>query len=77
MRSSDEAYISINKYINYSTGEEMLWYGKVYDTAGKARAYATRYRVHKQTFRSEISGMFEEFEYLETWCQRASEWERV
>jgi hypothetical protein len=77
LSNSNEVYRSTNKYINFNTGEEILWYGRMYDTTGKARSYATLYREAKKTFRSARSGTFEEFEFVETWCERAKEWERV
>jgi hypothetical protein len=82
---SDEVFRSVNKYMDYSTGEEHFEYSKAYDKPGPAKSHATRMRypygksrpAKVITNRRDVGGAMSHFEFLETWCERAKEWERV
>lgn len=88
---SKEVYRAVNKYINFTKGDEELMYTKAYDQPGKAKAAATRYRNQYRWFgRSEDrkpdgkaiyyvskSDYNSIFEYVDTWVERAVEWERI
>lgn len=41
---SDETYRGVNRYVNYSTGKEILKYTKTYNQPAKAKAQTTRWR---------------------------------
>ena len=41
---SDEVYRCVNKYIDYTTGDEYFEHSKTYPRPGPARTYATRMR---------------------------------
>ena len=85
----DRVYRSVNKYIDFSTDKELLVYTKTYDEPGKAKAQATRmrkvhpwigkeYKRHLPHRYGHGRDMYDEvYEYVETWCEVASEWERV
>lgn len=82
MPRSDEVYRAVNQYEDYSTGETMLKYSKVYDQPGHAKAYATRMRCPygkskppQKILNPRRTGSY--FEFVATWCERATEWSRV
>jgi len=90
---SDEVFRGVNKYIDFTTGEEKLHYTKTYSSTGQARSMATRWRNQNKrignryhteqqthpnrayTYNVRVNDTY--YEFVETWCERATEWERV
>ena len=89
---SDEVYRGVNKYRDFTTGEDLLKYTKTYNEPGKAKAQATRWRNQtswignknqlkpsppKGTYFLSKSDYYSIFEWVDTWTERATEWEKV
>jgi hypothetical protein len=66
-----ELFRGVNKYIDFNTGQEYLWRGRAYDKPGPAKGFAT---LHRSKTRR-VDGVV--YEYVETWCERATEWTRI
>lgn len=77
----DEVYRAVNEYIDYTTTDRLLKYSKVYSKPGPAKAYATRMRhagYNKGTRLKEFGNPNgTKFEYISTWVERATKWERI
>lgn len=82
-RDSTEAYRGVNKYMDYTTGEEHLVYTeKVYYLPnGATAARRRRLKDHRGnptlTIRTPAGMRGTKFEFVEGWTERAKEWERV
>lgn len=77
MSTTDEWFRAVNMYYNVALDEYYYQYSKVYRGTGPARAMATSKRVKKIQAMSKVSGAYEYYDYEDTWCEVATEWEKV
>lgn len=78
---SDEVYRGVNKYIDFSTGKELLKKSRTYNDPSPAKAMATRMRCPygkdkaPKAIKMALSGGI--FEYDSTWVEYATVWEKI
>lgn len=82
MSRKDDVYRAVNQYEDYSTGETIYKYSKVYDEPGKARAYATRMRCPFGKNKPPVkipnpARQGSHFIFVGTWCEKATDWARI
>ena len=76
-KEENEVYRAVNKYVDFNTGDEYLQYSKVYNRPGPAKSNATLRRGGKGVKPRPLTRNGGKYEYVTTWCERASEWEVI